>query len=219
MHLLVFRLSAILLGAVAALTACSAENPVVPSQQNAAQSVEKPTSVSRVPLATRNCYTHKYQPYWIFKGPCFIGTITQGRTGIKLPPYKRGNRSVALAIGPLPPIPYVLVDAYGNGDISAYDGRAFPAYNGGKGVVIYIQGVNKSQQTTQVEGNILLSLTSSTGYPGTHCGLAFLDGTKWVSTPAVASPKGDKLLLTISGAVINGLSGLKPGPLFTSVYC
>lgn len=222
----IFRSGTVLIGALAALAACSGQSSVVPSQQSAAQNLENPTGVSQLnPMAAPNCYTSKYQKYWIFKGPCHIGTITKAGAVIKLPAYKKGTQSVTLAVG-LPkntataPVPYIVTEAYDKGDISPYKGKAFPPFNAGKGVVLYVQGANDSTQTVKVEGNIILNLTSSTGYPGKRCSLALLDGTKWTTTPAYAEPKGNKLLLQISGSALNGqLGGLKPGPLFVSVYC
>jgi hypothetical protein len=223
MRLSLLRSGFVTIGAAIALAACSGQSSVVPSQNNAASTMSMQSVSSAIsPMSARaETACQKLQPAWVFEGACKEGTITSKGLTISLPAYK--GVTLAVAIPPntaKAPVPFVLADALDQKDITPFKGVAFPPYNGNKGVVIYADGVNRSNESVEVTGNVKIVVGVSTKFPGTGCSLAYFVGKAWeVPAQTPAKPIGKKVAVNIPPALLNSKGGLKPGPLYLAIFC
>jgi hypothetical protein len=223
MRLSLVRSGFVTIGAAVALAACSGQSSVVPSQNDAASTMSMQSAQSAnalmSPLAETACQKDQ-SPGWVFEGACKTGTITSKGLTIALPAYK----GITVAVG-IPkndakaPVPYVLADALDQKDILAYKGVAFPSYNKNKGVVIYVNGVNRSKESVEVAANVKIVVGVPKSFPGTECDLAYYTGKSWSPLPGISKPVGKKLGLDIAASLLNAKGGLRPGPLYLAIYC
>jgi hypothetical protein len=185
----------------------------------------------RQPETLVKCATSPPQYRWIYKGAC-DPHITLKRTGtnFSLAAYEsitvkgsigytnsRGTASLAVA------------DATDtNGDITTYEGKAFPKYTRGAKPFIYVVAVNQSDQIIKPipRGSkpVLQSvITDARGLPGTTCGAALLSEEQngrfvWISLPARFKVRGKTVTIT-QRAVPRGFEIPPKTPLYFGVNC
>jgi hypothetical protein len=215
--------------AAIALAACGGHG-VVPQGSSFA-----PTSANGVapmagddagPLALATCATSPPQYMWIFKGACEKFTLKS--TGGKFALGAYANISVTGSIGynnAKSSATVYLSDAVDkNGDVLKNKGKAFPPYKGQGTTIVYAVADNQSTQVIKPLEHknvpvIKYVITDQKGFPGNHCGAAFLskqrNGTfAWTSLPGAQPVKGKTVTITQYTVP----SGLTLPPKCTGLY-
>jgi hypothetical protein len=164
------------------------------------------------------CYTHAQQPHWIFRGACVMSQLTPAGGEIRLPAYKGIGVSIRFPATTLKKaVAVTAADATGNGDISAYQGKAFPRYRGKGTAVIYLQSVSHTTHEIPVKAasSLAFAVTAS-HFPGTTCKLAVWAGTAWVALPIQAAPKNGRVTIVLPG---RDISSIAPGASYSVLAC
>jgi hypothetical protein len=193
----------------AALSACSGS-----SSSNAANGVAEATAA---PYAVATAKSPCNLPGgWYFQGACTVEDVTSGGAVLVLPSYR--GVSVAMTFGAndaASRAPFLLGDAFGDGDISGLlNGRiAFAGFGSTKCLtpsrspvpcvgkaLLYLIVVNGGSAPVTFQATPTISLLSSNGYPGKKCGVDTMvwanpsrGEAAWVVRPFTSEPNGEKL--------------------------
>jgi hypothetical protein len=153
---------------------------------------------------------------WYFQGACTVESVTSGGAVLVLPSYR--GVSIAVTFGANDAksrVPFILGDAFGDGDISGLlNGNIrfagfgetkcltplrSPVPCSGK-ALIYLIVVNAGSQTVTFKATPTIALLSANAYPGKKCGIATMvwaDPSRgeaaWVVRSFSAEPNGEKL--------------------------
>jgi hypothetical protein len=167
---------------------------------------------------------------WYFQGSCTVENVTSGGAVMVLREYR--GISIAVTFGDndaASRVPFVLGDAYDNGDITGLlNGRIrFAGFGKTKCLtpgrvpvpctgtaVIYLVVVNAGTQTVTFKSTPTIALLSVQGYPGKRCGIATMvwantgrGEAAWVVRPFTAEPNADKLRFDATSAQTRYASG------------
>jgi hypothetical protein len=167
---------------------------------------------------------------WYFQGSCTVENVTSGGAVMVLREYR--GISIAVTFGDndaASRVPFVLGDAYDNGDISGLlNGRIrFAGFGKTKCLtpgrtpvpcigtaVIYLIVVNAGAQTVTFKSTPTIALLSVQGYPGKKCGIATMvwanagrGEAAWVVRPFTTEPNEEKLRFDATDAQARYASG------------
>jgi hypothetical protein len=230
MRLSTLHAGLVVTAAAIALSACAAQQPMVPSSAAVSSAVSSDGSLApQVEPGVTTCATSPPQFAWIFKGACAKFTLKPAGAPFSLQQYQ--NITIKGSIGKnnvSGSATLYAVDATGSGDIDKYGGKSFPLYKARGKTFIYAVAINESKQTIKPiaeKGKPILQyvITDSKGLPGKSCGAAVLvQGAKgsflWESLPTQAKVSGNTV--TISQYTVPHGFDLPPQtPLYFGVNC